>query len=311
MVGVVPTFLNAMLKDMEKAGIIKDATNLSDSERAQAIKAVRDEYLAALMLSGSNRDKFGPLCMDLKDQFGFREDRYPKTIDQCLSLLNRWGHTPPASSNSPHTPWGVQTPTHDPKPEEALVFAQGSSSKKPSAKDSDDTSSKSSKSSKVSGSRQITSVRCKNCGKLGNTSLVCPDLMQSKPPLDHIHTMADIDDASDASEDSNVIILTQAETSSDCQPIDPDFVLLDSQSTVDLFSDLKHVQNICPAQLPIKVHCNKGTMSTAEVADFGDTQVYVNKDSIANVLSLFRLGQKYRITYDSYDRKGIFQVRTP
>jgi hypothetical protein len=127
---------------------------------------------------------------------------------------------------------------------------------------------------------------------MGHTSLVCPDLMQSKPPPDHIHTMADIDDASDVSEASSVIILMQAETSSNCRPIDPDFVLLDSQSTVDLFSNLKHVQNICPAQLPIKV-CNKGTISAAEVADFGNTQVYVNKDGIANVLSLFRLGQKY------------------
>jgi hypothetical protein len=81
------------------------------------------------MLSGSNRDKFGPPRMDLKNQFGFGDDHYPKTIDQCLSLLNRWGHTPPASSNSPRTPRGVQTSPHDPKPEEALVFAQGSSSK--------------------------------------------------------------------------------------------------------------------------------------------------------------------------------------
>ncbi len=125
-------------------------------------------------------------------------------------------------------------------------------------------------------SRQITNVMVKNCGKLGHTSLVCPDLMQFKPPQDHIHTLAYIDDASDASEASSVVILMQAENSSDRQPINPDFVLLNSQSTVDVFSNLKHVQNICPVQLPIKVHCNKGTMSTAEVADFGDTQVYVN-----------------------------------
>jgi hypothetical protein len=52
-------------------------------------------------------------------------------------------------------------------------------------------------------------------------------------------------------------------------------------------------------------------MSTAEVADCGDMQVYVNKDGIANVLSLFHLGQKYRITYDSHNRKGIFQVQNP
>jgi hypothetical protein len=82
---------------------------------------------------------------------------------------------------------------------------------------------------------------------------------------------------------------------------------------VYLFSNLRHVQNICPAQLPIKVHCNKGTMSTAtaEVADFGDTEVYVNKDVIANVLSLFCLGQKYWISCDSHDKKGVFMVHTP
>jgi hypothetical protein len=96
--------------------------------------------------------------MDLKNKFGFEEDCYLKRIDQFLSLLNRWGHMPPAPSNSPPTPQGAQTPTHDPKPEEALVFAQGSSSKKPSVKDSKDTSSKSSKSFKILVSCQINNV---------------------------------------------------------------------------------------------------------------------------------------------------------
>jgi hypothetical protein len=249
--------------------------------------------------------------MDLKNYFGFGEDCYPKTIDQRLSPLNRWGHTPPAPSNSPRTPRGAQTSTHDPKSEEALVFAQGSSSKKPSAKDSEDTSSKSSKSSRELVSSQITNVQCKKCGKLGHTSHVCPELMQSKPPPDHIHAMAEIDDASEASEASSVIILAQAKNSSDRHPINPYVVLLDSQSTVDLFSNLKHIQNICPAQLPIKVHCNKGMMSTVEFADFGNTRVYVNEDGIVNVLSLLHLGQKHWITYDSHDRKNVFQAHTP
>jgi hypothetical protein len=168
------------------------------------------------LLSGSNRDKFGPLCIDLKNQFGFREDPYPKTNDQCLSLLNRWRHTPPAPSNSLCTPRGAQTSTHDSKPEEALVPVQSSSSKKPSAKDSKDTSSKSSKSCKVLVSCLITNILCKNCSKVGHTSCVCPELMQSKPPPDHIHAMADIDDASEASKASSVIILAQAEKSSGC-----------------------------------------------------------------------------------------------
>jgi hypothetical protein len=122
--------------------------------------------------------------------------------------------------------------------------------------------------------------------------------------------MAVINDASETSDTSSMIILVQAVASNDLQPVNPDFVVIDSQSTVDLFSNLNHVQNICPAQLPIKVHCNKGMMSTVEVADFGSTKAYVDKDGIANVFSLFRLGQKYQITYDSCNRNGVFMVQT-
>jgi hypothetical protein len=67
--GVVPTFLDVMLKDMEKNGVIKDAKYPSDTERAQAIKTVRDEYLGTLMINGSNRDKFGPLPLKTKYKY--------------------------------------------------------------------------------------------------------------------------------------------------------------------------------------------------------------------------------------------------
>jgi hypothetical protein len=65
-IGVVPTFLDAMLKEMEKPGDIANAKNPTNAKCAQAIKAVRDEYFGALMLSGSNHNKYGPLQGDLK-----------------------------------------------------------------------------------------------------------------------------------------------------------------------------------------------------------------------------------------------------
>ncbi len=118
--------------------------------------------------------------------------------------------------------------------------------------------------------------------------------------------MVDIDETSEASDKLSVIILAQATDNAttahamqashpDCHPINSDFVPLDSQSMVDLFSNPKHVKNICPASKPIKVHCNKGSMATTQVAvaDFGGTEVYMNTNGIANVLSLFCLGQKH------------------
>ncbi len=92
--------------------------------------------------------------------------------------------------------------------------------------------------------------------------------------------------------------------------IDPNFHLLDSQSTINLFSNPNHVDNVRPDAQPIKVHCNKGVMPTGNVADFGNNEVYINPNSIVSVLSLYLLGQKHHITYDSKDRGGIFKVHT-
>ena len=80
--------------------------------------------------------------------------------------------------------------------------------------------------------------------------------------------------------------------------------------TVHLFSHPEHVNNICPATNPIHAHCNKGVLETTTEAEFDHTPVYFDLWGIANVLSLYRLGQKFRVAYDSADRGGVFQVWT-
>jgi hypothetical protein len=51
-------------------------------------------------------------------------------------------------------------------------------------------------------------------------------------------------------------------------------------------------------------------MSTTTEANFCDTPVYFNSCGISNILSLYRLGHKFRVTYDSSDHNGVFQVHT-
>jgi hypothetical protein len=296
-VGVIPVFLEEKITKLHKQGLIADATAPTDEERALAFNAVHKEYLAALMISGANCDHFSLLRTDLQNQYGYGNNLNPKLTDQCLSLLNRWTIAPscPKCGDAP-----LVAPT-PPKQEDAkaLVFAQdGSKGGNPvsrsnasprkssrGGKDPHKPSSSSSSSSSSSG-RQITNVQCKNCGRLGHTSLVCPD---NKLPPEQIHAM-DNDDASEASNESIVIILAQLldePVVPHKQTINKDFVLLDSQSTVNLFSNPSHVKNIRPADTPIRVHCNKGTMVTNKQADFGDNHVYFDANGIANVLSLF------------------------
>jgi hypothetical protein len=154
-------------------------------------------------------------------------------------------------------------------------------------------------------------VCCRNSGKLGHTLSVCPDLKQTPA---QIHAMARVDDASDASDEESVIILAQFneavlvqdDSAAESRPLNSDLVLLDSQSTVDLFSNPNHVTNICPVNTPICVHCNKGILATNEEAYFGNTLVYFDSCGIVNVLSLYCLGQKFQVTYDSLDRGSVF-----
>ncbi len=85
---MVPTFLATKIKELADARTITDTDNPTDAKRAIAIAATCEEYLAALMLSGAHCERFGDLQTDLKNQYGHGDDRYPKTLDACLSLLN-------------------------------------------------------------------------------------------------------------------------------------------------------------------------------------------------------------------------------
>jgi hypothetical protein len=89
-VSVVPTFMAAKIKEMSAANSIANATCPTDAERALALNAVHDEYLAVLMLSGAHRNHFSVLRTDLKNQYRYGDDCNPKTFDACLFLLNRW-----------------------------------------------------------------------------------------------------------------------------------------------------------------------------------------------------------------------------
>jgi hypothetical protein len=120
---------------------------------------------------------------------------------------------------------------------------------------------------------------------------MCPD---TKPPAQVHEMMVDADNPSIASDTSSIIILAQDEGRSS---IGPNFLFLDSQSTVYLFSNPKHVTIVHPT-------------ATNNVADFGENKVYLNAVVIDHVLSLYLFGKNHHITYDSHDCGGVFKVHT-
>ena len=112
---------------MHAAGTCANVASPTKNELAATYLSVREEFLAALLLSGANRDRYGALRNELANQYTFGNDLYPKMSDQCLTMMNH--HV----DNVPRQPRGPprQPPAEQPieKDDEALVFAQGTTDK--------------------------------------------------------------------------------------------------------------------------------------------------------------------------------------
>ena len=93
--------------------------------------------------------------------------------------------------------------------------------------------------------------------------------------------------------------------------IPDNWILLDSQSTVDIFCNPRLVENIHRVKDRMKIQCNAGTWVTNLVGDLpGYGPVWFDSRVIANVLSLKLVKEKYHIQYDSDEKDG-FMVTKP
>jgi hypothetical protein len=70
------------------------------------------------------------------------------------------------------------------------------------------------------------------------------------------------------------------------------------------------LKNIRKANKPITVHCNAESTTTDLEGELGSMTVKHNLCSIANILLLHSIKPRHQVTYNSWDRGGVFQVHT-
>ena len=90
-----------------------------------------------------------------------------------------------------------------------------------------------------------------------------------------------------------------------------EWILLDSESSVDLFCNSRYVKNIRKAHTVLHLNTNAGSMAVNQMATLdGYGDVWFHPRAITNVLSLANVRRKHTVTYNS-NQELAFIVHTP
>jgi hypothetical protein len=83
-------------------------------------------------------------------------------------------------------------------------------------------------------------------------------------------------------------------------PVPSNWILLDSQSTLDVFCNANMLSNIRQVNTGMKIFSNAGVTVTNYIGDLaGYGTVWYDPNGIANILSLSRVSSANRVTFDS------------
>ena len=82
------------------------------------------------------------------------------------------------------------------------------------------------------------------------------------------------------------------------------WILLDGQSTVDVFCNTRLLHNVQDVKRQLVLHCNAGTTLVTKKGDLrGYGTIWFHPIGIANILSLSNASKNYQVTYDSGDKE--------
>jgi hypothetical protein len=259
--GQEPGLIRAKL---EAAGAA-DPDNLTDDELEAAKLAARDDFLAMMLLSGANNNRYWKLREDLANDYTKGRDNYLSTVDDMLRLLNNY-----KLPNQRMQPAGTSIGDN----EDRLAFVQ-----------------------------QGGTIKCWHCDEKGHTKATCPKLKNIEGGMQNLN-IEDSPEPEVGIDNLNVHGLTMLGSGkSGKQTLDilkPTHLLVDSCASYCSTPYRDLLKNIIPQDTGLIGYGNAGSTYMKEAGSIGNlNKVWLNEEGIANTLPLSELIKTCRVTFDS------------